>query len=185
MNKQDREFSATSEESKNNVEKTNKDYKLKIKTLNQSYTDSCKILEDKKTNLENRINDALGRLRSIQDETANIKIEKEKSLQELEGKLRKDLNNKIKIENKDLEEKLKNEEDSKVELDRKLFELAEEIKQQQKRYGNMVIRLNKTNGELREENSILQKNLSLKFSENVKIQQEIAIENNIHEVSYN
>ena len=46
----------------------------------------------------------------------------------------------------------------------------------------MVIRLNKANNELKEEISNIQKDLSLKFSENVKVHHDIAIESNVAKV---
>jgi len=61
--------------------------------------------------------------------------------------------------------------------------LIEEIKQQQSKYGDTLLRCEKENNKLRQEFSNIQKTISIKFSEGEKMNHEMVIANSILEVT--
>eukprot|EP00826_Nyctotherus_ovalis_P028987 TRINITY_DN22851_c0_g1_i1.p2 TRINITY_DN22851_c0_g1~~TRINITY_DN22851_c0_g1_i1.p2 ORF type:complete len:136 (-),score=49.19 TRINITY_DN22851_c0_g1_i1:377-745(-) len=108
-------------------------------------------------------------------EILNARIGREQALQELESESNKETGLQIEAASKDLEGKLKTMESGNEKLNRRVMELMEEIKQQQSKYGTMLIRCEKESNELKQEISNMQREQSLKFSEGERMKQEIAI----------
>ena len=184
METQDRDIMLAIEKAAKDMEKTKRDYEVEVKSVEESWDTKCKGLEERKFNLEGRLDVSKEKLRQIKTEISTMRLEKEQLLQELEAKSRKDINKKIEITNKDLEAKVKIMEKDKSELERKIFELTEEIKHQETKHSIMTIRCKKENSELKQDLSNMQKDQSLKFAECVKLEQEIEIANTIIEVIY-
>ena len=183
MDKQDREVVFNIEQAVKNVDKTKKEHEIEVQGLEKSWSEKCKTLEEKRAELEDKVRESETKLREVQMEILNIRIGKEQALQELENDSSKKIYTQIETANKDLEGKLRIADNNTDQLNKRILDLIEEIKQQQSKYGDTLLRCEKENNKLRQEFSNIQKTISIKFSEGEKMNHEMVIANSILEVT--
>lgn len=181
-NKLEREKIDIEHQYQKDIDKTKREHEIEIKTINSSWLTKNKLLEDKCAEMNTELAEIREKLRLAQNEISHSKIEKEQALQELEGKLRLEMTNEISLTAKGFEDKIKVIENIRDTQAKKIVELSEEIKNQERKNSTSLLKLEKEANALRQEISNLQKEQAIKYAEIEKLNKDISIATSTIEV---
>lgn len=164
------------------VEKLKKDHDSEIRLLNQSWGNRHKIMENKCAELEADLNEINENIHQRQIELIHLKEQKDRASQELSSKLHNEVSTQVGIRRKNLENKIKVYESTKDALKKKIEELSNELKAEEKQCAAMEAKFDNANTLLRQEITNLKKDQTAKSSGYEKIQKNAAVTNTAIEV---
>jgi len=156
------------------VEKLKRDCNTEIRLLNQSWGSRHKMLESKCAELEADLNEVDEAIHQRQMELIHLKEQKDRVFQELSSKLQSEMSTQVGLTRKSIENKIKMHDNTKQVLNKKIEELGNELKAEEKKYTAMETKFENDNNLLRQKIANLKKDNSTRFSDFEKIQKNVA-----------
>lgn len=164
------------------VEKMRRDYGAESRLLGQSWGSRHKILETKCAELEADLNELGEKTHQRQIALIHLKEQKDRAAQELNSKLNSGMSAQVGLMRRNLEGKIKMHETAKQMLAKKIEELSEELKAEEKKCSAVEAKFENDNNILRQEINNLRKDHAAKASDYEAIQKNAAVVNSAIEV---
>eukprot|EP00826_Nyctotherus_ovalis_P034070 TRINITY_DN2794_c0_g1_i12.p3 TRINITY_DN2794_c0_g1~~TRINITY_DN2794_c0_g1_i12.p3 ORF type:complete len:177 (-),score=68.06 TRINITY_DN2794_c0_g1_i12:412-942(-) len=159
-----------------------RDYDAEGRLLSQSWGSRHKILESKCAELEADLNELNEKIHQRQIALIHLKEQKDRVAQELNSKLNNGMSAQVGLMRRNLESKIKMHETAKQMLSKKIEELSEELKAEEKKCSTVEAKFENDNNVLRQEISSFRKDHSANISDYEAIQKNAAIVNSTIEV---